>query len=207
MFTRPRPDTTPSTSARPTRWIRARSTSMSRSFRAAKSAWPPSDGDGTKRPSTWCSNASPRPVPAAISAMLPPRSASPLLKRVQLGSAAAPAPRRPWPADRSSSDARPMSNVRATAARRPATARWSAARCRRSPGRPRRSTPRRAPRPCTAGSLVNAGDHRRQIGEVERRERANDDRFGRAGRGSNSPRSVLVPPMSPARSMRCSLWN
>ena len=50
---------------------------MSRSVRAAKSAWPASDADGMNRPSTLCRNASPRPVPAAITAMWPPLSASP----------------------------------------------------------------------------------------------------------------------------------
>ena len=73
MLTRPGPDTTCSTSARPNRSIRSRSSTISRSVRAAKSACPPSDGDGTKRPSTLWRSASPRPVPAAMSAMLPPR--------------------------------------------------------------------------------------------------------------------------------------
>jgi hypothetical protein len=45
---------------------------MSRSVRAAKSAWPPSHGDGMNRPSTWWSSACPNPVPAAINAMFPP---------------------------------------------------------------------------------------------------------------------------------------
>ena len=84
-FTSPGPDRTPSTSARPARSMRARSTSMPRSLLAAKSACPPSDGDGTKRPLTLCNNASPRPVPAAMSAMLPPRRASPALDGMELG--------------------------------------------------------------------------------------------------------------------------
>ena len=40
---------------------------------------------GSRRPSTLCSSAMPRPVPAAISAMLPSRIRFALLQRVQLG--------------------------------------------------------------------------------------------------------------------------
>ena len=68
---------TRSLSTRP--WMRESSSTSasSRGVRAAKSAWPPSEGDGTKRPSTLCSSASPRPVPAAISAALPVGTAMP----------------------------------------------------------------------------------------------------------------------------------
>ena len=53
------------------------SISISRGVRAPQSACPPSDAPGTNRPSMLCSSASPSPVPAAITAALPPDCATP----------------------------------------------------------------------------------------------------------------------------------
>ena len=77
MLTSPGPETTCSYEARPKRAVRVRASSASRSLRAAKSAWPASDGAGTKRLPTRCSSVSPRPVPGAMRAALPAASASP----------------------------------------------------------------------------------------------------------------------------------
>src|SRR5688500_15194316 len=77
MFVSPGPEITISTPTRPKIRVSSRAISISRGVRAAKSACPPSDGAGTKRPSTLCSSATPRPVPAAITAAFPPGSARP----------------------------------------------------------------------------------------------------------------------------------
>ena len=76
-LTRPGPEITRSLSTRP--WTRDRSSTSasSRGVRAAKSACPASDGDGTNRPLTLWSSASPSPVPAAMSAALPVGTAMP----------------------------------------------------------------------------------------------------------------------------------
>ena len=55
--------------------------------------------------------------------------------------------------------------------------------------------------PRTRSSAANASIIVRRSGELERRERATTIGRGRAPCGSNSPSSVLVPPMSPARIM------
>ncbi len=62
---------TSSTDARPRRRVRSRRSVTSRSVRAAKSAWPASAACARYRPSTQLRTAWPRPVPAAITAMLP----------------------------------------------------------------------------------------------------------------------------------------
>ena len=159
--------------------------------------------DGTKRPSTLCSSASPRPVPAAISAMLPPRSASPSCSTCTSDS--------PQHRDRvrhrleivEQRRRAECRTPRRRCARRRATARWSAARPRRSPARRRRSTRRSIARASSPSSVRNAAiiDGRSAIVErAERRARATGR--GRAGAASNRPSSVLVPPMSPARIMQ-----
>ena len=69
-----------------------------------------------KRPSTWCSSAWPRPVPAAISAMLPPVVASPCCKVCSSCGSQDRARRRPSPADRSAAPRAGCRRPRAAAA-------------------------------------------------------------------------------------------
>ena len=201
MLTRPGPDTTCSTSARPKRAVRSRSSAISRSVRAAKSAWPPFRGRrdepavhvvqqrdaqaGSGRDQRYVA------VPDRFA-----RAAACAARRPR-----APGPRTPSPADRSGARRARCRTRSPRCAPRRATARWSAPRRRRAtgPATPKQRAIDRATvdRSASRNAAIIDGE----IGEVERRINAERRRRGRGRAGSNSPSSVLVPPMSPARIM------
>ena len=174
---------------------------MSRSVRAAKSAWPPSDATATTRPSTWCSSASPRPVPAAMSAMLPAAACGRRLPAARgLRARSAPGRRRPSPRDRSAGG-RARRRTRGRSRPRPSTPGHvgQAGRVAASPVRRRRSMPDAFDELRARRRVEERGDHRPQIGEVERARTRGPRPDAAATRcRSNRPSSVFVPPMSPA---------
>ena len=156
---------------------------------------PPSDGDGTNRPSTLCSSASPRPVPAAISAMLPPRSASPCLQHVQLRTSLQHRHRvAPSPGDRSAAT---------------------------RGGMPKRLRRRRAStRHGTLVSCAASSDHRTgdaearrvdRVAPVDRRRPRGTPRSSRSGRRSRASRTIANatrprPRRRADRTVRAASW-
>ena len=174
--------------------------SSSRDVLAAKSAWPPSDAPGTRRPSTLRRSASPRPVPAARTAALPRRDGRPACSDASSSGCSTPTPYAS--ASRSfSTHVRRKPSALPTAAQsmRQGTlvrcATWSVT----APATPKHAASIAvASVPC---ECRNVADHRLEPGVVEGDE-FGDVHGGRTcGPAAKMPSSVFVPPMSPARSM------
>src|SRR3990170_3545511 len=95
MLARPGPESTRSQLTWPNLARRKRRRSTWSSSRGAKSAWPPSDGTTRYPCPSGIMRASPRPVPAAISAMLPPGLGVPTWRTKNFSGGSA---RTPWAA-------------------------------------------------------------------------------------------------------------
>ena len=200
MFARPGPDTTRSISTRPYSLVNASASACSSALRGAKSTCPPSDARGTSRPSTFGSSAMPSPVPAAISATLPPGSGRPscstsISSDVSTGTDHASASRS------LSKYARGMAASRRSASR--STIHGTFVKCARAP-----VIGPATPNPAASMSWGAVEVSRRKCKDTAPRSGKSSVRydrismaFGRAPFRANRPRKILVPPTSPASSM------
>ena len=168
---------------RPNRSVRKASRPTSRVVRAAKSAWPPSEGDGTSAPPLLTSSASPRPVPGAMSDTLPSGFAVPAWS-VRSSSARQHRDR----VGHGSQIVQQADGRRVPASRRPTRASIcqsalvrAAGRC--TPGPPRRTRPPRRDAGLWPASARNGASIDSSVGEVACRVRADFDSGGPWGGG------------------------